>query len=116
MASLDQTMKQMLCVNQIPGAALAVSYNGALVYARGFGYADVASSTPVQPDSLFRTASVSKLFTAAATLKLIEQGRLQVDQPALALLSDLQPAPGQTVNPHRYYYSRTPESHQRVNR
>ena len=99
MASLDHTMELRLCTHQIPGAALAVSYNGALVYARGFGYADVASSTPVQPDSLFRTASVSKLFTAAAILKLIEQGRLQVDQPAFALLSDLQPAPGQTINP-----------------
>ena len=76
-----------------------MSYNGVLIYARGFGFADVASSTPVQPDSLFRTASVSKTFTAAVVLKLIEQGKLQPDQPAFALLSDLQPAPGAMVNP-----------------
>jgi N-acyl-D-amino-acid deacylase len=44
-------------------------------------------------------ASTSKLFTSAVVLKLIELGKLQVDQPAFALLSDLQPAPGQTVNP-----------------
>jgi uncharacterized protein (TIGR03437 family) len=99
MAALDQAIETLLTTNQIPGAALAVSYKGALIYARGFGYADVASSTPVQPDSLFRTASTSKIFTAATALKLIELGKLQVDQPAFALLSDLQPAPGKTVNP-----------------
>ena len=99
MAALDQAMQCLLWGSNIPGGALAVSYNGALIYARGFGFADVASSTPVQPDSLFRTASVSKTFTAAVVLKLIEQGKLQPDQPAFALLSDLQPAPGATVNP-----------------
>ena len=99
MAALDQAMQCLLWGSNIPGGALAVSYNGALIYARGFGFADVASSTPVQPDSLFRTASVSKTFTAAVVLKLIEQGKLQPDQPAFALLSDLQPAPGAMVNP-----------------
>ncbi len=99
MAALDQAMQCLLWGSNIPGGALAVSYNGALIYARGFGFADVASSTLVQPDSLFRTASVSKTFTAAVVLKLIEQGKLQPDQPAFALLSDLQPTPGAMVNP-----------------
>jgi len=99
MAALDQAMETLLATYRIPGGALAVSRKGVLVYARGFGYADVASSTPVQPNSLFRTASVSKIFTAAAILTLIQQGKLQPDQPAFALLADLQPAPGQTVNP-----------------
>jgi uncharacterized protein (TIGR03437 family) len=99
LAGLDQAMETLLTAYQIPGAALAVSYKGALIYARGFGYANSSNKTPVQPDSLFRTASVSKIFTAATILKLIEQGTLEVDQPAFALLSDLQPAPGRTVNP-----------------
>ncbi len=99
MAALDQAMENLLTTNQIPGAALAVSYKGALIYARGFGYADTASTTPVQPDSLFRVASITKSFTAAVVLKLIEQGKLQIDQPAFALLSDLKPAPGKTVTP-----------------
>jgi N-acyl-D-amino-acid deacylase len=99
MAGLDKAMETLLTTYQIPGAALAVSYKGALIYARGFGYADTASSTPVQPDSLFRIASTSKIFTSAVALKLIELGKLQVDQPAFALLSDLQPAPGKTMNP-----------------
>jgi hypothetical protein len=68
-------MEKLLTTYQIPGGALAVSNKGALIYARGFGYADTARSTPVQPDSLFRTASVSKTFTAAVVLKLIEEGQ-----------------------------------------
>jgi len=97
LAVLDTIMEQLLTTYQIPGGALAVSNKGALIYARGFGYADTTKSTPAQPDSLFRTASVSKAFTAAVVLKLIEQGELQPDQPAFALLSDLTPAPGKTV-------------------
>jgi len=51
-----------------PGAALAVTYQGRLVYARGFGHADVEKKEP-----LFRIASVSKPFTAAAALHLMER-------------------------------------------
>src|SRR5579864_7701941 len=98
-AALDQTVENLLTGYQVPGAALALSYQGRLIYARGFGYASTATSTPIQPDSLFRVASVSKEFTAAAVLKLIEQGKLTIDQPAFALLPDLQPATGQTLNP-----------------
>ena len=86
MALLDFTMEKLLTTYQIPGGALAVSNKGALIYARGFGYADTASPTPVQPDSLFRTASVSKTFTAAVVLKLIEEG-----QPTPQRLQDQQP-------------------------
>jgi CubicO group peptidase (beta-lactamase class C family) len=95
--AVDGTVETLLAEYQVPGAALAISYQGRLIYARGFGYGSTATSTPVQPDSLFRTASVSKEFTAAAVLKLIEHGTLTIDQPAFALVPDLQPAPGQTL-------------------
>ena len=99
MALLDYAMEKLLTTYQIPGGALAVSNKGALIYARGFGYADTAGLTPVEPDSLFRTASVSKMFTAAVVLKLIELGQLQADQPAFALLADLKPGTGKSINP-----------------
>lgn len=99
MSALDQTMQGLLSTYSIPGAALAVSRNGILVYARGFGYADVTAARPVQPDSLFRVASVSKTFTAVAVMELVEQGKIQLDQPAFALLPDLAPTPGETLNP-----------------
>ncbi|HEV3022184.1 MAG TPA: serine hydrolase domain-containing protein, partial [Pirellulales bacterium] len=64
--------------NKVPGAALAVTHRGQLVYARGFGYADGAKE-PVKPASLFRIASISKPITAVAVLQLIEHGKLHFD-------------------------------------
>ena len=90
-AGLDQVMEGLLTKYSIPGAALAISRNGVLVYARGFGYADTVASRPIQPDSLFRLASVSKTFTAMAIMKLVEQGKFQLDQSAFALIPDLAP-------------------------
>ena len=73
----DELMEAFVRDNKIPGASLAVAKDGRLVYARGFGYADVEQQQPVQPKSLFRIASISKSFTATATLQLVEQGKLR---------------------------------------
>jgi len=98
-AGIDQVMLGLLSKYSIPGGALAISRNGVLVYARGFGYADTTSSQQVQPDSLFRIASVTKTFTAAAIMLLVQQGKIQLDQSAFALLPNLTPLNGQTLNP-----------------
>ncbi len=63
----------------IKGASVAVSRNGRLLYARGFGYASVEDSVPVEPYHRFRIASVSKLVTAVAIMKLQEEGKLSVN-------------------------------------
>ncbi len=100
LGALDTTMSQIMSQWSVPGATLAVTYNGRLVFAHGYGYADVAAREPVQPDSLFRVASLSKPFTAAAILKLIEQGKLQLGtRPFTTLLGDLTPPPGKTKDP-----------------
>ena len=65
---------------------LAVAKDGRLVYARGFGYADVERHEPVQPDSLFRIASISKPITAAAVLQLADAGRIDLDAQVFDLL------------------------------
>jgi N-acyl-D-amino-acid deacylase len=71
--------------------------DGKLILARGYGWADVEGKVPVQPDSLFRLASVSKVFTATGIMKLVEEGKLSLDRPALDILDQLKPAKGQTV-------------------
>jgi len=83
----------------IPGGAVAVMRDGKLIYARGFGYADVENKTPVQPDALFRIASVSKTLTSAAIMKLVEEGKLRLDDRVAPLIAYLTPAPGATVDP-----------------
>ncbi|MBL9186862.1 MAG: serine hydrolase [Opitutaceae bacterium] len=78
-----------------PGAQFALSLNGRLMMARGYGLADRESGAPVQPDSLFRIASNSKPITALAILTLVEQGRLTLDQKVFPILG-LTPLPGAT--------------------
>src|SRR3712207_4969193 len=75
MESFDRVIPLLMRQWGIPGGAVAVVKDGRLVYARGYGYADVAAKQPVQPDALFRIASVSKPITAAAVLKLRSEER-----------------------------------------
>jgi len=63
----------------IKGASVAVAREGKLLYARGFGYASLSDSLPVEPYHRFRVASVSKLVTAVAVMRLQEEGRLSVN-------------------------------------
>src|SRR3954462_13642929 len=88
--AFDKLMLDFLREHNVPGASLAVARNGKIVYARGFGYADVARKQDVEPDGLFRIASISKPFTSAAILQLVERGKLKLDEPAFRVLN-LQP-------------------------
>ncbi len=74
----DDLMASFVVQHRVPGAALAVTRGSKLVYARGFGFADVEAKRPVQPDSLFRIASISKPVTAVAVMQLIEQGKFKL--------------------------------------
>ena len=87
LAAYDDLMKQFMAEHQPPGAALAVAYHGRLVYARGFGHADMERREPVEPASLFRIASLSKSFTAAAVLHLIEKGLFKLEDKIFRLLN-----------------------------
>jgi N-acyl-D-amino-acid deacylase len=86
----DELMRNFLKAHGAPGAALAVSRQGKLIYARGFGYADTEAREPVAPDALFRIASVTKPITAAAVLKLAELGKFELDDKVLNIVK-LQP-------------------------
>jgi D-alanyl-D-alanine carboxypeptidase len=66
---------------RLPGVAIGVVSDQDLVWATGFGFADVAAKTPMTPQTKFRMASHSKLFTATAVMQLREQGKLGLDDP-----------------------------------
>jgi N-acyl-D-amino-acid deacylase len=85
--SLDRVMCGFVTLNDIPGAAMAVTKCGRLVYARGFGFADVENQEPVKPQTLFRIASVSKPITAVAVLQLVERGKLSLTDHPFDLLT-----------------------------
>src|SRR5215213_7438490 len=99
MAWYDKVIPDLMRKYTIPGGAVAVVRDGKLIYARGFGYADVENKTPVQPDALFRIASVSKPITGAAIMKLVEEGKLRLDDRVAPFIAHLTPAPGATVDP-----------------
>ena len=63
----------------MPGLTIAVTYKERLVYSDALGYADRGNSEPVSPKSLFRIASVSKVITEIALLKLSEEKKLHLD-------------------------------------
>jgi N-acyl-D-amino-acid deacylase len=92
--AFDRAMHDYMTPRGIPGGSLAVSRQGRLVYARGYGWADRDSRSPVRPDSLFRIASVSKPFTAVAVLKLVDEGRLRLEDRVFDLLPSDAPLPG----------------------
>ena len=71
-----------------PGASVLVSRGSELVFSRGYGIADMTTSTPVTPDTNFRLASVSKQFTAMTILMLCEDGKLSLDDRLPGLIPD----------------------------
>jgi CubicO group peptidase (beta-lactamase class C family) len=67
--------------DDIPGAVVAIVKDGRTLFAKGYGYADVAAKRPVTVDAtLFRIASISKLFAWTAVMQLVEQGKLDLDR------------------------------------
>ena len=98
LAAYDDLMQGFMREHRPPGAALAVARNGKLVYARGFGYADVEKREAVQPNALFRIASISKPVTAVACFRLIEQRKLDLADPVFDLLG-LRPHSGSVAIP-----------------
>ncbi len=97
--SFDSLIPPLMAKYGIPGGAVGVVKDGRLVLVRGYGWADSAAHVRVEPDALFRLASVSKPITSAAVLELVEQGKLDLDAKAFSYLTDLQPPPGATVDP-----------------
>jgi CubicO group peptidase (beta-lactamase class C family) len=98
-AWLDGYMPYALRSGDIAGAVVTVVANGQLVTARGYGYADVATRRPVDPDrTLFRPGSVSKLVTWTAAMQLVDEGKLDLDRDINAYLDfQIPPRDGQPV-------------------
>src|SRR5271168_3902002 len=80
-AFLDGYMPQQIEHADIAGAVIAVVTDGKLIFAKGYGYADVEKKTPVNPETtLFRPGSISKTFTWTAVMQQVELGKLDLDR------------------------------------
>src|SRR5882762_665976 len=88
---LETTVNAELKATNTPGAAVAVVLGDHVVFAKGFGVANVETGTPVTPDTLFRIASTTKMLTAAALVALAEQDKIKLDEPIGKYVKVLRP-------------------------
>jgi D-alanyl-D-alanine carboxypeptidase len=77
---------------RLPGAAAGVVVDDELVWSTGYGYANLEARRPHDAKTLFRIASITKTFTATAIMQLRDEGRLHLDDPAVAFLPELREA------------------------
>ncbi|HYV53707.1 MAG TPA: serine hydrolase domain-containing protein, partial [Chitinophagaceae bacterium] len=70
-----------------PGCAVLIVRNDSILFAKGYGMANLEYSIPIQPQTIFHMASVSKQFTAFAIVLLAKQGKLQLDDDIHKYLS-----------------------------
>jgi D-alanyl-D-alanine carboxypeptidase len=85
---LEAKLRSMATRASLPGVFVAIVWDDGRTWVGTAGLADVASNRPVTPDSGFALASISKTFTAAVVLQLVDEGRLKLDQPVAPLLPD----------------------------
>lgn len=76
---IDSMVNRAMRSLRLTGATVALVKNEKLVYAKGFGFADKEKKEKVEPHHLFRIGSVSKLITAIAILKLVDEGKIGLD-------------------------------------
>ena len=79
---IDSLYKKHATDNHLPAISFGVVVDGQLMYKNSYGYTDVEKKTPATSASLFRIASMSKSFTCMAILKLRDEGKLNLDDPA----------------------------------
>ena len=81
LARIDAYIKNEIAGNKIPGAIMMIQRNGKTVYFSSFGVRDPGTKEPMTPDSIFRIYSMSKPITTVAAMMLVEEGKLQLDEP-----------------------------------
>ena len=81
LARIDAYIKNEIAGNKIPGAIMMIQRNGKTAYFSSFGVRDPATKEPMTPDSIFRIYSMSKPITTVAAMMLVEEGKLQLEEP-----------------------------------
>jgi CubicO group peptidase (beta-lactamase class C family) len=91
--SFDRDLERLLRRDRVPGAAAALVSGGELVWERGAGVADSGTGAPVDRETVFQVASLSKPVTALGVLLLAQDGRLDLDRPVWDYIESWRPPP-----------------------
>ncbi len=85
-AEIDGYVEKIMQKIDIPGMAIAVVQDGAVIYSKAFGVRNIAAQTELAEDHIFHMASVSKPFVATAIMQLVERGKMKLDDPVTTYL------------------------------
>jgi CubicO group peptidase (beta-lactamase class C family) len=84
---VDGAMRALMQSHRVPGGTISVVKDGEILFAKGYGYADVERRIPVDAETtMFRIASISKLFTWTALMQLVERGEVDLEKDVNAYL------------------------------
>ncbi len=95
-AAVDSIAEAALKGRSIPGLSVAVMRGAQMVLAKGYGFVDVEKKIPAAPETIYQLGSISKQFTAAAIMRLVERGKVRLGDPLTKYLPDY-PTQGHTV-------------------
>jgi len=80
-ADLESYIPEYMHEEDIPGVSVALIHDGEIVWTEGFGVVNTITAKPVTPETIFEVASNSKVVTAYIALRLVDQGKLSIDDP-----------------------------------
>lgn len=86
---VDAFVREKMTANHIPGLSLAVVRDGKIILAKGYGMANLELSVPANEKTAFAIYSITKPFTAMATMMLVEEGKISLEDPISKYLKDL---------------------------
>ncbi len=83
---LDRWLANTVAEREQPAISVGIVYDQDLIWSRGYGFADVEAKRPATPSTIYRVASISKLFTATALMQLRDAGKIRLDDPVVSYL------------------------------
>ena len=84
---IEAFIESRMAYKGLPGLSIGIVYDQDLIWSRGFGFSDPDTKTPATAQTLYRIASITKVFTATAIMQLRDAGKLRLDDPITKYLS-----------------------------
>ncbi|MCI0414575.1 serine hydrolase [bacterium] len=78
---VDDFVKKQMEERKIPGLSIAVIKNGEIVKTQGYGFSNLEHQVPAKPETVYQSGSVGKQFTATGVMMLVEEGKVNLDDP-----------------------------------
>jgi CubicO group peptidase (beta-lactamase class C family) len=86
--AVDQYIQTEMSKRQIPGLAMLVVHDRKILKQQGYGFANIELRVPVEPETLFQSGSMGKQFTATAVMMLVQEGKVNLDDPLTKYFPD----------------------------